>query len=232
MPHAPGPPRGRCVPWGGPAQPQGHLGRAGMGRICARPDVPTARLLPSGGAPYSPGAGWPASCVISLRSPSVRRAGAVPYPTGDVTCLRSHSHLGHTRPAPPWNTPGLLSRRVFTWTGTTRSGALPGPRTARWPVGTVDRSTGGRRSTRECSDRTLAAPGARDTRGWALSCQDSWEGRPSGSWAEGRLRGFGGQPSSRQQDEPGSPVGHWPGLLDDSGNPLPICSESRNVPSP
>ena len=82
------PPRGRCVPWGGPAQPQGHLGRAGMGRICARPDVPTtARLLPSGGAPYSPGAGWLASCVISLRSPSVRRAGrgsTVPHRRRDL----------------------------------------------------------------------------------------------------------------------------------------------------
>lgn len=76
---------GHCVPWEGPTQPQGHLGQAGTGRICARPDVPTVLPLPSGSAPYTPGAGSPARSMISLLSPSAGRAAAVPHPTGDVT---------------------------------------------------------------------------------------------------------------------------------------------------
>lgn len=36
-----------------------------------------------------------------------------------------------------------------------------------------------------------------------------------------------------KQEAPGAlPAGCRPGLLSASGNPLPTCSESRNVPSP
>lgn len=175
-------------------------GPGGCGRVCARPDVPTA-----------PGAGSPAGRVISSPPQGTRRArGRVAM---SPPCL-----ITRLPPLPEGSRVHASSRGGSD----NPSRALTKePRAVGWLAGTVGGVTG------SVAPEDAAPRGAGGRGLGGLPCL-VWilEGRPPRALGGGRARRAGAygccccRVSCRAGSAGALPAGCWPGLLGTSGNPL------------